>query len=191
MLRTAEAETVDTRVLQVFCNAFADDPFARWMLPGRSAFERHFERHAALLMRRGRRHGWVDVTPCGGGAAVWLPHFALPGVVSLAMALGGGLPARRIVPLLRASAAMDRARPRRPFTYLAIIGVRPLERGKGLGSILLGQALERCAGTSACVYLEASSAQNLRFYERNGFVAQSPVTLSGATVVWPMIRQTR
>lgn len=55
--------------------------------------------------------------------------------------------------------------------YLSIVGVHPGAQGKGLGELLLRPTLQEATGSGICCYLETFTPQNVRFYNRLGFVS--------------------
>jgi GNAT superfamily N-acetyltransferase len=72
------------------------------------------------------------------------------------------------------------------------MGVPDQERqGRGLGSELLAPVLRRCDREGVPAYLEASSVQSKRLYERHGFEARGVLAPAGGPTLWPMWRVTR
>jgi GNAT superfamily N-acetyltransferase len=57
-----------------------------------------------------------------------------------------------------------------PSWYLGTVGTRPDRRGEGLASALLRPILDECDRTGTLAWLETSSDDNVRLYERLGFV---------------------
>ncbi|KAG2499763.1 hypothetical protein HYH03_002060 [Edaphochlamys debaryana] len=58
-----------------------------------------------------------------------------------------------------------------PFMYLSFLAVRPEWQGKGLGSRLLRHLSDKADAAGRWMYLEATTPDNQRLYERHGFVA--------------------
>ena len=87
---------------------------------------------------------------------------------------------------------IDERHPAGEFYYLHFIGVHPAHQGKGFGSALLGDVLrQRCDAEGRPAYLEATSRDNVRLYERHGFVALQPFGPEGAPPLTPMWREPR
>ena len=64
---------------------------------------------------------------------------------------------------------VERAHPSEPHWYLAVVGVRPEQRGQRLGSALLEAGLQRADTDGMPCYLESSNPRNVPLYERHGF----------------------
>ncbi len=62
--------------------------------------------------------------------------------------------------------------PARPHWFLHFLAVRPQAQGRGYGSALLRPMLERCDAEGVPAYLDATSEENKRLYERHNFVVQ-------------------
>ncbi|MEP6606361.1 MAG: GNAT family N-acetyltransferase [Nitrosospira sp.] len=75
----------------------------------------------------------------------------------------------RFMRLSRGFDTMKSHHPVEPHYYLYLLGVTPDRQLHGLGSALLRTMLERCDREQMPAYLEASSPQNIPFYQRQGF----------------------
>jgi len=131
----------------VFTRAFHDDPAFSWILPAEDTRSRRLRRYFVIELRReSLRHGGVEVARDGGriaGAAVWFPPGTWTG--TQLGALPGDLRAfgRRLDVCSRYMSVAVRAHPReQPHWYLAIIGVDPSRKGRGVGAALLRSRLE-------------------------------------------------
>ena len=69
----------------------------------------------------------------------------------------------------RLSEVIERAHPRDPHYYLAVLGTDPDEQGRGIGSALIQPVLETCDRDEVPAYLESSKERNIDFYARHGF----------------------
>lgn len=175
--------------------AFEDDPIWRFLVgPRHGRFvERataYFRAEAANHMRKAAL--WtVDGTTA---AALWAPPGAWKtDTRSLLHVL---LPSTRLFGLRSPVAiavlnAMEKAHPREPHWYLAVLGTAPAHQGRGLGSAVMAPVLERCDREGIGAYLESSKEQNLAFYARHGFVAGEPLRPHGSPPMWPMWRDPR
>ncbi|HEU5244384.1 MAG TPA: GNAT family N-acetyltransferase [Gaiellaceae bacterium] len=95
---------------------------------------------------------------------------------------------------VRASRAMNKlwaVHPREPHWYLFAVGVVPEATCQGRGSALLAPVLQRCDAERLPAYLEASSADNARLYERLGFEPRDEVEMRDDVRVRPMWREPR
>jgi ribosomal protein S18 acetylase RimI-like enzyme len=61
--------------------------------------------------------------------------------------------------------------------YLWFIGVSASDQGKGIGSLLLQQVLQRAALKNLSVFLETSTLKNIPWYKKMGFNEYSSVDL--------------
>ena len=178
-------------VVETLASAFDAVPIFRWFIPDA-------ERRAAILpaffaamceayLPWGEIHRSVD----GLAAAVWVPPGATPPPESVALlaervpaAVGEyGVRMREFRPLL------DAAHPTFPHWFLHFLAVRPEAQGRGYGSALLRAVLDRVEDTPA--YLDATSPDNRRLYERHNFVVQRTLTLRDSPPLWSMLREAR
>lgn len=172
--------------------AFHDDPVLAWVIPDpsrrpgrlRSLFAGELE--AYLPLGETYRAG-PDL-----GAAMWAP----PGtravaedqtdavVEAMAEVLQEDLD--RALTVLE---TMEPAHPRRSCFYLQWLGIAPDRQGRGLGTRLLRTVLDRCDREATPAYLEATSRDNLRLYERHGFEVMEELTVPAGPPIWPMWRE--
>jgi ribosomal protein S18 acetylase RimI-like enzyme len=179
---TADAETA----VRVLTAAFADDPLARWLLPGDLAGA------AADIVFRplvdaAATHGELAVSPDVTAAAVWLPRGAEPPG-----------PDRQQIPdaLAHLRTFMELTEERHPtgtaHLYLVLLGVVPEARERGRGGALLRERLGRADGEGLPAYLEATSLRSRALYERHGFRdTGDPIHLPDGPTLWPMWRPAR
>lgn len=176
--------------------AFHYDPVAQWLFgtqpprPGR--FLRPFMAH------EGRRHlkqptvYTLDGYP---GAAYWDPpgHWrtSFLDIVTLTPVMARGV-GRRTARALKGLGRMEKAHAEHPdHYYLAVLGTRPDEQGKGIGAALMAPVLERCDAEGVGAYLESSKDSNIPFYRRHGFEVVGEVAFPSGPTVWPMWRDPR
>ena len=65
----------------------------------------------------------------------------------------------------------------------------PELQGHGIGSALLRPVLERCDADGVAAYLEATSSENRRLYERHGFRVVRELPLPAGPSLWAMWRE--
>jgi len=169
--------------IRVLTAAFADDPVARWLLPGNLTADLVF----APLVQTSAAHGELAVAADGTAAAVWLPRAAEPPVPD-------GEPLPDALARLRTFMELTEARhpTGRPHLYLVFLGVAPGAQGRGLGGALLRERLARADADGLPAYLEATSPGSRALYERHGFRdTGAPIQLPDGPPVWPMWRAAR
>jgi len=191
-VRRAGAE--DVAVLSpMLARAFFDDPVAAYIFPDPARREARLRRFFALQLRHNYLHrGHVLTDSERRSCAMWLPPDPLP-------PSGGDNLVQSLLPLLvraRVSSARRLARlllahhPRQAHWYLGTVGTEPACQGNGLGRSLIVAVLYRADAESLPAYLECSSAANVPFYARLGFVVTGELdAAAGGPRLWLMWRE--
>jgi ribosomal protein S18 acetylase RimI-like enzyme len=186
-----DAQPHESRSLQATLGAaFLDDPVFGWLVGG-SRRQPRLERYFALQLAHALADGCVWTADGLAGAALCMPpdRWRLPPRSLIAHGgryagvFRGRLP--RAVGLL---AAIERRHLREPHYYFSYIGVAPEAQGMGLGSRLMGPALDRCDEERLPAYLEASSERNAALYERLGFRCIEVLRFAGSPPLRLMVR---
>lgn len=81
--------------------------------------------------------------------------------------------------------------PTEPHWYLPMIGIDPVQQGRGLGSALLKHALALVDRDGATAYLESSNPKNVPLYERHGFEVIGEVQAGNSPTIAAMLRRPR
>jgi GNAT superfamily N-acetyltransferase len=180
-------------VARTVAAGFFDDPVTQWILPqverrqqvATAMFKVYVEPYVAA--------GETYLTRDASGASAWLA----PGVELMTAqqeeAFGAAL-----VELLGPDA--DRCfqlaeifaqhHPEEPLYYCQFLSTVPAFQGRGIGTALLRDMLERADREGVPSYLEATSPRNRVFYERHGYVTTGVFTLpNDGPPLWPMWRQ--
>ncbi len=173
--------------------AFDDDPLFRWMLSDdhdRRAWITWFHRvsvdqslasRTALTLADGPSCGAITVLPpgvLGPSVGTWLRALASP---------PRRLPTWRLAAVgLRVQAAVDAAHPKEPVVYVHVLGVHPSQKGRGLGGVLLREALGLATREQVPLFLETSNPVNLGFYRRFGLRVQRELRVADAPPVWTL-----
>jgi GNAT superfamily N-acetyltransferase len=194
MPRLAEATEVG-RAAEILARAFGrDEVLAAFLREGpdrKARMRRYFELECEF---GAAGHGEVWLDDDGLGAAIWRGPGGYPEPLSARLRM---LPRfLRLFPreFVRASRAMNklaRVHPREPHWYLLAVGVVPEATGQGRGSALLEPVLTRCDAERLPAYLEASTSDNIRLYERLGFEPRDEVEIFPGVRVRPMRREPR
>lgn len=171
-------------VVTTLSEAFVTDPFFVWMFPDRrrrgGQVTRWWERMLAHRPVGSKTWQAGEVA----SAALWYPP------VEVAAASDEDF-APWFVDLLDEPALVAErfemfgriveAHPRGPHWYLAGVGARPGQQGRGLGRAVLEPMMRRCDDEHRLAYLESSNPRNVPFYERFGFTAVGLVPLPDAS----------
>lgn len=187
-ITTDGAERADAVV--ALAGAFYDDPVFRWVYPDDDTRRAVLPGAFALFTDAIAGHGVSLRSEDGNGAALWVP----PGEAftddeeafgAAVAALSPSSP-EDIERLFACMTLLGETHPHEECWYLNLIGVHPSGQGRGTGSALLEAALARCDADGVPAYLEATSAENRRLYERHGFVTTAELALPGGPSLWAM-----
>lgn len=197
---TAETRTAtraDRPVLgAIIGSAFFSDPVFTWMIPDDSRRAANgslfFEQCATAFEPLGACQLLGDADGNHLGAALWEPlgAQAIPDDAAEAfMARLGELCDPYADRWFRFVELTDATHPEKPCNYLFAIGIDPKAQGRGRGSAMLSNALRRCDAGREPAYLEATSPDNRRLYERHGFEVIGEIVLPDGPTMWPMWRE--
>lgn len=169
--------------------AFADDPVARWVLADPHAYSTVWPAFCVAYAGAAFEHGTATALDGFAAVSMWLP----PGVSSdgetmerLMTAAAPEVVRRDFGPFFE---QMDATHPAFDHWYLPLIGVDPIAQGRGLGTMLLRHALERCDREGLPAYLEATSPRSRDLYLRHGFEVKRVIQHGGSAPMWAMLRQ--
>ncbi|MDP1920890.1 MAG: GNAT family N-acetyltransferase [Myxococcales bacterium] len=184
----------------VLGRAFAKDPGFRWALPDDEKRATQLSWLAERLLRIATLlNGHVDALDEQPSAvALWVP-VEKPWEEPLRMLFRAGLFAapftlgltavRRLTVMAAPMTLMHRAFAPIPHDYLMQLAVEPREQGRGLGSALLKEGLERSERAGRAVWLETTNQRNVAFYERHGFVVKGRRSLPNDVTLVGMLRE--
>lgn len=187
LLRTATGAEAG-RCLAVLTLAFGSDPPFRWLWPDPQQYLEAFPRYARALCGSALEHGTAHYAQGFSGVVLSLPPGVEPDKAALKGVVQAMVAEERKGALFAMVEQMGAFHPREAHWYLSLIGVDPAHQGKGIGSVLLSQALSACDGQKLPAYLEATSPRNIRFYQRHGFEALGRIQVGDAPPVVPMRR---
>lgn len=188
--RTALADI--STVGDVLARAFQDDPVFTWVIPDpdrrRDLLPSVFAEFARVFLP----HDETYLTDDGAGAALWAPAGVDAVGPDQAEAFGERLAAivgddaARVAEL---DALLEQHHPAESCFYLQFLGVVPGQQGQGIGSRMLTAVLRRCDASGTPAYLEATSPENRRLYQRHGFAVVREITVPDGPALWPMWRE--
>jgi GNAT superfamily N-acetyltransferase len=191
-VRTAAADAVP-KVAAMLGDAFSNDPFYTWLLPGSLRLQARLRTmFAAEMEQYVVPNGTVWTTSGFDGAVAELP----PGAWEMPKSMTGKEAlkwtralGRRLLLAGRVRRAMEERHLREPHFYVRTVGVRTAMRRQGLGSALMQPTLERADSAGLPAYIEASSERSAALYERLGFVHMDVLDLpEGGPPLWLMRR---
>jgi ribosomal protein S18 acetylase RimI-like enzyme len=186
------ATSSDVReVVATLSAAFHQVPIFRWFIPDDARRAAILPGFFSAMVEAYLPWGEIYRSADGLAAAVWAPpgqHMPAEQAAALAERLPAvlgpyGATMREFRPLL------DAAHPTFPHRFLHFLAVRPEAQGRGYGSALLRPMLERADAEGSPAYLDATSEDNKRLYERHGFVVAQTLTLRDSPPLWSMLRE--
>jgi ribosomal protein S18 acetylase RimI-like enzyme len=188
-----------SRAILTLARAFTNDPMFTWIFPDPRERSRSLLRMNRVPLQYGVRHGRVTAVNGAMAVAIWIPpgHAVTAGGMirsgMISMLFGvGWRPFTRFVGANVAMGRFQREHVPEPHWYLLILGVDPEMQGRGLGSALVKEGLDRADETHRPCYLETSEERNVGFYERHGFVVVGTAPLGkGGPPGWAMRRDPR
>ena len=169
--RTASSAEVDT-IIDLCMAAFADEAVTSWIIPDPGERTSYMRRTFGTSLDAVITAGAVIVAIDPGGvpvaASIWLPPTTASRETEQQASPGEAddLQAQRREAV---EAATRTRRPDDPHLYLSSMATLPDHRGRGAGAAMLTVGVERARTLELPVYLEASTSDNRRLYERFGF----------------------
>ncbi|MBF2065860.1 MAG: GNAT family N-acetyltransferase [Calothrix sp. C42_A2020_038] len=192
-----ETSQVDQAV-EVLQAAFSKDPIFNYLLP-----EHNTDASAMSLLLRvllASSYPYQHTYTTAGklqGVAAWMPpdnsggnalHLLQSGAVTLPFKL-------RLLNLIKVitwALEMEKLHQRniqKPHWYLSLLGVVPTSQGQGVGSLLIEPVLRQADSQGLSCYVETSTENAVRFYQKHGFrVTWYGELLKGSPYLWTMER---
>ncbi len=127
----------------------------------------------AYAFEHGLINGRVQLTKDKKAVAIWKNHTSRKMNVPLLLEnlkflLAFGV--KRIIRITKMELDIATYYPKdTPFDYLWFIGTLPSEQGKGYGASLLNPVISNSRTLQKPVYLETTTAPNIKYYKRKGF----------------------
>lgn len=190
IIKTATASD-ETRIIDTLKLAFAADPATRWVWPEPQKYLIHFSSFARAFGGKAFAHASAYYVGNYAGAALWLPPNIHPCADTLAELLqsSGSDEAQKDGPAVFEK--MSSYHPSEAHWYLPLLGIDPLQHGKGLGSALMQHTLMMSDRDNLLTYLESSNSKNIPFYEQHGFELLGKIQIGTSPPIFPMLRKPR
>lgn len=169
--------------------AFCADPVARWTYPQPQHYLKHFPNLLRAFSDKAFQCNTAYYVADYSGAALWYPPTIEPDAEAMVALLQQTAGDRDLEELFAVLEQMGSYHPSEPHWYLAVLGVEPLQQGKGYGSALIQEVLALCDREQKIAYLEASKPATVPFYERHGFEKLGPIQVGMSPPIIPMVRQ--
>jgi ribosomal protein S18 acetylase RimI-like enzyme len=173
-------------------DAFADDPMMAWIYPEPDTRPAHIEGFMRAALEIGFPHGHVYAAGANSAAAIWAPPdvdlFDEQAIATLFGLLSEQL-GSRVEEVGTGLGGIAEHHPHNvPHFYLFVLGTARAVQGRGVGSRMLHEILDRCDRQGLGAYLESSNGRNVPFYERHGFQVLTEVKVSEEFIARPMWR---
>jgi GNAT superfamily N-acetyltransferase len=179
------------RAVPTIVTGFSADPIARWFLPEPHQYLTYFRQLGPLMGGAAFEHGSAYCTDDFMAASLWVPPNAHSDQEAMAELAQKAIPERDQEKMFTFMGQMGEYHTTEPHWYLPLIAVDPMLQGRGYGSALLKHALEVSDREGLPAYLEATSADSRRLYERHGFEATGEIQVADSPPLWPMLRKPR
>jgi ribosomal protein S18 acetylase RimI-like enzyme len=194
-IEVRRATSADAATLgETLADAFSEDPVISWLLPPtiRNRPQRLRKLFTSTAESYLRRDQPAYLTADGQGAALWAapgswlapPSEQLHELLPMIGVFRGGL-----IRASRLQTQMLKAHPHPKHWYLYCLGTRADAQGRGLGSAMLREVLDRVDAAGESAYLESSNIRNVPLYERHGFTVVEEIRIDrGGPPMWRMWR---
>lgn len=173
--------------------AFHRDPVFGWLIPDPDDRRERLPEVFAAFVDLYLPYNETYLTGDGSAAALWAPAGSQPFEEQDLVRLGERLAAilgDDASKALELDAILEENHPDEPAYFLHFMGVVPEHQGRGLGSRLLETVLDRCDASRTPSYLDATSPDNRRLYQRHGFETITQVDVpDGGPSLWTMWRE--
>lgn len=167
---------------------FAADPLMRWSWPDPRQYLRSMPQFINACGGRAFEHGTAYVTGGFRAAALWLPPDVQQDEEALEAIMALSLRPEITEDMAHLRQGMAEHHPSEPHWYLPLIAVDPNWGGRGLGTLLMKYALQRCDEEGIAAYLESSNPENVPFYQRHGFKVIGEIQRGSSPPLTPMLR---
>ena len=189
VIKTAVTPSDEASIIDVLVRANWEDPAARWVWPDSQQFLMHFPSFVRAFGGKAFAHGSAYYVDGYVGAALWLPPGVPPDEDVLIALLQRTVPEQIQKDFFPVFEQMGHYHPSEPHWYLPLMGVDPLQQGKGFGSALLQHTLIQFDRDNKLAYLESSNPRNIPLYKRHGFELLGSIQIGTSPSIAPMLRR--
>lgn len=189
--RTAANASDEATAIDVLVRAFAADPISHWIWTDSQQCHMYFPSFVKAFGGKAFTHGSAYYVDGYAAAALWLPAHVLPDEDMLSSIFQRSVSELIQKDVITIFDQMGRYHPSGPHWHLPLMGVDPLEQGKGFGSALMQLGLIQCDRDNKFAYLESSSPRSIQFYERHGFELLGTIQTGTSPPIFPMHHRPR
>jgi hypothetical protein len=179
------------QTLLVLTDAFAGDPVVRWIFPDDGTYPARAETFFGFLFDVRVAAGGAWITAGGESVALWSPPGDAAGEWE-DRAWAGVADTFTADELARCDAWDAAVAPHHPDShhwYLGVLGTATRYQGRGLGPAVAGPGLAAATDAGMPAFLETAIEDNVRRYERMGFVVTGTVDDPDLPFGWCMSRE--
>lgn len=153
--------------------AFADEAVTAWLIPDPGQRQNYMRQMFSASLETVITTGSLIIATDSSGvpvaASIWLRPTTTLDEPKLSAAENDEDDDPQAQRMAAVEAATQARRPDDPHLHLSSMATLPDHRGRGAGAAMLTAGLERARTLELPVYLEASTSDNRRLYERFGF----------------------
>ena len=179
-----------TQALAVLTDAFAADPVVRWIFPDDTTYPARAETFFGFLFDVRVAAGGAWITAGGESVSLWSPPGDAAGEWE-DRAWATVADTFTTDELERCDAWDAAVAPHHPDShhwYLGVLGTATRYQGRGLGPAVAGPGLAAATDAALPAFLETAIEDNVRLYERLGFVVTATVDDADLPYGWCMSR---
>jgi GNAT superfamily N-acetyltransferase len=191
IIKNAATASDEASTIDVLVRAFSADPFAQWIWHDPQQYHMHFPCFVRAFGGKAFTHESAYYVNSFAAIALWLPPNVHPDEEKLISVVQHTVSEQIQKDFFRVFELMSGYHPSEPHWYLPLMGVDPLQQGKGFGSALLQHTLIQCDHDSKFAYLESSNPRNIPLYERHDFELLGNIQAGTSPPIFPMLRRPR
>lgn len=170
-----EAETKDkATIVEILSKSFEKNQSVNFIIRGDKKRDKRIKSLMSYSFNYCKRNGEVFVSEDGQGCALIVfpdkKKFSFSGVLQDLLLVFKSIGFKNLKKTMKRESLIRKNQPDSQLYYLWYIGVAPLAQGKGIGSRLLRELIQKGSMMKRTICLETSTLKNLPWYEKNGFV---------------------
>ena len=179
------------RAMATLVTAFTADPVIRWLFPDAHRFLSCFPQFNNCFAGGAFDCNSAYRSDDFAATALWLPPGTGPDEEALGAFIAESVDERRHEEVFAVFEQVKASHPGAAHWYLPVIGVDPLQQGRGYGAALLAHGLAVCDRNHIPAYLEATKPATIPFYKRFGFEVVKTIQIGSSPPITPMFRTVR